>query len=104
MALPRTRRTSTTSPGGGHDLESTPAWQPRRHQNNADLEQLVAVRKPGTRSNQNAEPLPRPTGKYPFRMDLAEVLGPAALSQVTSSGRLVFHCVGDTGGVVSANP
>jgi acid phosphatase type 7 len=84
-------------------LDSTPAWQPRRHHNNADLEHLVAVRKPGTRSNQGAEPLPRPTGKYPFRMDLAEVLGPAATSQVTSSGKLVFHCVGDTGGVVSAN-
>jgi hypothetical protein len=84
-------------------LDSTPAWQPRRHNNNADLEQLVAVRKPGTRSNQPTLPLPRPTGKYPYRMDLAEVLGPAAVSEVTSSGKLVFHCVGDTGGVVSAN-
>jgi len=36
-------------------------------------------------------------------MDLAEVLGPAAIAEVTASGKLVFHCVGDTGGVVSAN-
>jgi hypothetical protein len=84
-------------------LDSTPAWQPRRHHNNPDLEQLVAVRKPGTRSNQGAEPLPRPTGPYPYRMDLAEVLGPAGMAQVTSAGKLVLHCVGDSGGVVSAN-
>ena len=31
------------------------------------------------------------------------VLGPAGIAQVTSSGKLVLHCVGDTGGVVSAN-
>src|SRR5215469_18795277 len=80
----------STGGGGAHHVDDTPAWQPRRHTNNADLEQLVAVRKPGTRSNQRTEPLPRPTGKYPYRMDLAEVLGPAAASEVTSSGKLVF--------------
>jgi hypothetical protein len=84
-------------------VDSTPAWQPRRHNNNPDLEQLVAIRKPGTRSNQSAMPLPRPTGRYPFRMNLADVLGPAATAEISSSGKLVLHCVGDTGGVVSAN-
>jgi hypothetical protein len=36
-------------------------------------------------------------------MDLSQILHPDAMAAVTSSGRLVFHCVGDTGGVVSAN-
>jgi acid phosphatase type 7 len=84
-------------------LDDTAAWQPRRHHNSADLEQLVAVRKPGTRSNQGPQPVPRPTGQYPFRLDLAQVLGPAAMGQITSSGKLVLHCAGDTGGVVNGS-
>jgi hypothetical protein len=36
-------------------------------------------------------------------MDLGEVLGPAAIAEITGSGKLVLHCVGDTGGVLSAN-
>ena len=84
-------------------MTDTPAWQPRRHHNNADLAQLVAVRAPRVRRNQTSLPLPHPTRPFPFRMDLAELLGPDATNQVHSSGKLVVHCAGDTGGVVSGN-
>jgi hypothetical protein len=43
--------------------------------------------------------LPPPTGIAPFRLDLAAILAPAAVQQIVSSQHLVFHTVGDTGGV-----
>jgi acid phosphatase type 7 len=43
--------------------------------------------------------LPPPTGQAPYRMDLSAILGPAAIKSITQSGKLVFHAVGDTGGV-----
>src|SRR5438094_5273439 len=47
------------------------------------------------------QPLPAPTGAPPFRLDLASVLGQAAVDAIAQSGTLVFHSVGDTGGVTS---
>lgn len=85
-------------------MDQTPTWQPRRLHNNPDPERLAAVRTPGALSEQQFEKLPRPTGRYPYRLDLAEVLGPDAIAQMTASGRLVFHCVGDTGGIKDGNP
>ncbi len=43
--------------------------------------------------------LPKPTGNPPFRMDLSSVLTPDEVAQIKASGRMVFHTVGDTGGV-----
>jgi len=43
------------------------------------------------------EPLPPPTGSYPFRLDLEDVLGRPAATRIAQAGKLVFHCVGDTG-------
>jgi len=43
------------------------------------------------------EPLPPPTGSYPFRLDLEDVLGRPAATRIAEAGKLVFHCVGDTG-------
>jgi hypothetical protein len=83
-------------------MDTTPHWQPRRH-NNPAPGRLTAVRPPAARPPQQPRPLPRPTGRYPYRLDLGQVLGPAGLKAVTDAGKLVFHCVGDTGGVVSAN-
>lgn len=45
------------------------------------------------------EPLPPPPGSYPYRMTLASVIGDAAVSEITASGTLDFHAVGDTGGI-----
>jgi hypothetical protein len=43
--------------------------------------------------------LPQPTGAPPFRMDLSTVLTPEEIAQIKKDGRMVFHTVGDTGGV-----
>src|SRR4051812_48337823 len=42
-------------------------------------------------------PFPQPTGDYPFRLDLEDVLGSDEVAKITASGRMVFHTVGDTG-------
>lgn len=43
------------------------------------------------------EPIPPPRSTAP--MDLASVIGAAAAGKITSSGQIVFHTVGDTGGI-----
>lgn len=43
--------------------------------------------------------LPAPTGPAPYRMSLDSILTNQAIKKITDSKRLVFHAVGDTGGV-----
>ena len=43
--------------------------------------------------------LPQPTGSPPFHLALESVLPPEEIQRIHSSGNLVFHLVGDTGGV-----
>lgn len=43
--------------------------------------------------------LPPPTGVPPFRMSLDSVLAPESIAAINDSGTMVFHSVGDTGGV-----
>ena len=43
--------------------------------------------------------LPQPSGTSPFRMDLSTVLTAAQIAQIEKDQRMVFHSVGDTGGV-----
>jgi acid phosphatase type 7 len=43
--------------------------------------------------------LPPPTGAPPFRMALDSILALESIASITNSGTLVFHAVGDTGGV-----
>lgn len=50
------------------------------------------------------EELPPPTGAPPFRLDLAAVIGNDAAAAIGVAGSLVFHTVGDTGGVKSPEP
>jgi hypothetical protein len=52
---------------------------------------------------QSNEPIPAPRVRPPV-MDLSSVLPAAALSAINAAGKLVFHCVGDTGGVVKPDP
>jgi predicted phosphodiesterase len=44
------------------------------------------------------EPIP-PSWKQPEEMFLADVLGPQAVQQIQSAGQIVFHSIGDTGGI-----
>ena len=49
--------------------------------------------------NQKPQPLPLPTGSSPYHLDLADVIGPAPIQAINRAKQMVFHCVGDTGGV-----
>src|SRR5262245_61782952 len=43
------------------------------------------------------QPLPPPTGDYPFRLDLEDVLDAETVAEIAKRRKLVFHTVGDTG-------
>ncbi len=43
--------------------------------------------------------LPPPTGESPFHLSLENILSPETMTSINDSGTLVFHSVGDTGGV-----
>jgi acid phosphatase type 7 len=43
--------------------------------------------------------LPQPSGLPPFRMSLDSILDPQTIKSITDNEKLVFHSVGDTGGV-----
>jgi hypothetical protein len=57
----------------------------------------------GIRSNQSFEPLPDPTGSYPYRLQLTELI-PGVDKAIADAGGMVFHCTGDTGGIKDPNP
>ena len=46
-------------------------------------------------------PAPRPA---PYHLELAETLPPDRMAQIQAAGHIVFHSVGDTGGVESPEP
>lgn len=50
-------------------------------------------------AKQAPQPLPNPTGQSPYHLSLDQVLPPATMQAIQSAGRLVFHIVGDVGGV-----
>ena len=43
------------------------------------------------------KPLPPPTGSYPFRLDLKDLLGADENARILCAGRMRLHTVGDTG-------
>jgi predicted phosphodiesterase len=51
--------------------------------------------------NQPFRPLPRPSGTPPFHLSLADLLPDDAMRRIEQRGNLVFHAIGDTGGVRS---
>jgi hypothetical protein len=57
----------------------------------------------GIQAEQVTEPIPAPRISPPV-MDLSAVLPAAAIAQIEAAGQLVFHCVGDTGGIVKPDP
>jgi hypothetical protein len=48
--------------------------------------------------------LPQPTGLYPFHLSLSTILTDQAMQQIRDSAHMVFHAVGDTGGVNTPTP
>jgi calcineurin-like phosphoesterase family protein len=60
---------------------------------------FTTVIDPSTNPPQPFRNLPVPTGLPPFRLSLDSVLTDAAMATINNSGTMVFHAVGDTGGV-----
>lgn len=60
---------------------------------------IVVQRTHAALPNQQRQPLPTPTGQPPYHLSLDSVLTPAQMQAISSAGKLVFHIVGDTGGV-----
>jgi hypothetical protein len=56
--------------------------------------------RPSAHAHQPFRPLPPPTGAYPYHLSLADVLPPNKIN----ADRLVFHMVGDTGGIKNPLP
>ena len=54
---------------------------------------------PSTHPQQPWRDLPPAQGLPPFRLSLDSILAPDAMASIVKSGMLVFHSVGDTGGV-----
>ena len=50
-------------------------------------------------TKQPPQPLPTPTGSSPYHLSLDQVLPAATMQNIQTAGRLVFHIVGDVGGV-----
>lgn len=65
----------------------------------ADAVPLTATVAHAHRPRQKFEPLPRPTGAYPFHLRLDDVLSDAEIARIRNAGKLVFHTCGDSGGV-----
>jgi hypothetical protein len=74
-----------------------PGDQPRRFRSVAAGPPAAIVHQVES-ANQPFRPVPQPSGTYPFHLSLDQVLPPAAVTAIHASGKLVFHCVGDTGG------
>ncbi|HVA90126.1 MAG TPA: metallophosphoesterase [Chloroflexota bacterium] len=54
--------------------------------------------------HQPFRPLPSPTGNPPYHLDLADLLPVQQMVAITTANRLVFHLVGDSGGVQTPLP
>lgn len=62
---------------------------------------LLVQHSPDAATQQPPQPLPQPTGQSPFHLSLDQVLSPTEMQTIQSSGRMVLHVAGDTGGIKS---
>jgi hypothetical protein len=65
-------------------------------------ESFQTVIDPNKNPPQPFRALPPPTGKAPYRLSLDAVLSAQAIQTIETSGQMVVHAVGDTGGVNTA--
>jgi hypothetical protein len=54
---------------------------------------------PNTHPLQPWRDLPPPSGLPPFRLSLENILAPESIAAINKAGSMIFHSVGDTGGV-----
>jgi acid phosphatase type 7 len=50
-------------------------------------------------ATQPFRPLPAPTGAAPYHVELADILPAAVMQSILAAKKMVFHTIGDTGGV-----
>src|SRR5258708_256172 len=81
--------------------QGTPRSRPPR--NRSQAHPGVHPLSPLTHRTQRFQPLPAPLGDPPYHYDLATAL-PTIPASAAESGRLVFHTVGDTGGLQLGQP
>jgi hypothetical protein len=72
--------------------------RPRPKHGHSQAHGGVSPLHPVSHRNTSFQPLPRPLGLPPYHFDIAEDF-PAIAQAVTQAKKLVFHVVGDTGGV-----
>src|SRR5439155_14441798 len=56
------------------------------------------------RRDTSLRPLPAPTGKKPYHLDLADVLHPKQIKQIKERGAISFHTFGDSGNKAGNHP
>jgi acid phosphatase type 7 len=72
-----------------------------KHSFNLERPVLGVIDEEFLQSSTPFQPLPKPTGKAPFHLDVKTVLSPTEYAKISQSKRMVFHTVGDVGGVKS---
>jgi len=70
----------------------------RPHKDRSQAHPGVAPLSGFTHRTQRFQPLPPPLGEPPYHVDLAATV-PQSRDTAAKLGKLVFHCVGDTGGI-----
>ncbi len=91
------RGTSNRHQTTGH--VHAPHSQPARHaqKSHADDSPLTVQNRKFVPQHFPFQPLPPPNGQPPFHFDLSHLLHPDEVAKIASTGKLVFHSVGDTG-------
>src|SRR5690348_2073083 len=71
-------------------------YQPRPR---AESKDLVPTKVQKPRGNQKFQNLPSPSGSPPYHLKLDEVLSTELMDKIKNAGKIIFHAVGDTGGI-----
>ncbi len=85
-------------PSGGQLRQGQTLKRPP--QNSSQAHGGVHPLTPFAQGSQKFQPLPEPLGQPPYHYELSDVV-PDIAAKAEKLGKLIFHCVGDTGGVKS---
>jgi hypothetical protein len=77
------------------------AVRPHVTKGNSQAHPGVSALNPLTHRNVGYQPLPKPLGMPPYHYVLADNF-PSMATQITSAGKMVFHVIGDSGGIQDA--
>jgi hypothetical protein len=77
------------------------AVRPHVAKGNSQAHPGVSALNPLTHRNVGYQPLPKPLGMPPYHYVLADTF-PGMAAQITSAGKMVFHVIGDSGGIQDA--